>query len=595
MEKNLSLEDFLQNDYSFPEEKSLFELDLYKNAKKAIDKSYLELTKNNDKFVYRPYQAKYAAMALLRKRNYLAHDMGVGKTLEGSLVLHALYKNVIETFRPGVIHIIAPVNIILGRWIADLSALGFEKYIDIIDSEADISKSKKPIWLYTYRFLTRESRNSLDNKKNGNKYRTKFIKDKEELWFQPTYLYKIIKQKNRKPKFIIADEIHNCREDSLITKCLYELSKCAPRRLALSGTPVDGRIDHIEGALRLIYGTNSLLFPFAKNELGNMFKGTERNTTNYLNGEDNISADNNSVRPMLGVPVRAMPRYSKLINKLVHRLTEDNPEVKEFAKFPLANIYSINLTLNEKQQQDYNKLFLQSTQSLNQSKASFRLTRQKQEALLLIHKLKEASSCPWSFDPSYNETSKITGKEGIIDIVKKSLLEKRKVIIFTAMSAAGGKIKKAIEKHTKAKVLRLYSSDKFSSVINQKMDEREEVMNSFSNNEADVMVCQYAIASEGVDFTNASVVILHDLPMRSVFVQQAVKRCIRPGQTHPYVDVYWLKHANTIDVYFEKLIVKKILANKRSIDFDFNHEVFKKTCLEDSYELKDMLDELLNN
>jgi len=97
-------------------------------------------------------------------------------------------------------------------------------------------------------------------------------------------------------------------------------------------------------------------------------------------------------------------------------------------------------------------------------------------------------------------------------------------------------------------------------------DERERRLNSFkSSKETNVLVLNIAIGSEGLNLTEANVVIFLNEWWNPSTNRQAEDRVNRIGQ-HKDVEIHILRSLKTIDINLEKILTNKNILEKEYLD-----------------------------
>ena len=153
----------------------------------------------------------------------------------------------------------APRHTLRLTWLdKELKQSGLAEYAEIISSEEDIVSSQKPIWLYSYDLLSRQTRAGKDmlkyNKTEKDEAHKKGMRKRgQSYYFMGKPISKLI-AKEYAPKFLIADEIHRLRAGTDRTRSFKHISKKARRKLGMTGTPMDGWVEHIATILGITYG-----------------------------------------------------------------------------------------------------------------------------------------------------------------------------------------------------------------------------------------------------------------------------------------------------------------------------------------------------
>lgn len=524
----------------------------------------------------RSYQTAHAAMMACRPHNLSIWDMGVGKSFLACLLIWVWYGEALlrGELKPGAIQIVAPRHTLRLTWLEkELFQAGLDPFAEIISCEADIRYSHKPIWLYHYdllsqqteegRRMARRNRDEPDpDKQTG--YRTRG----QSRYFMGKPLARLIAQKHN-PRLLVLDEIHRLREGTDRTKAAKQVARRAKRRLGLSGTPMDGWVEHLATVLGVVYGVRSHAFPYDTGSFTRKFTRVRTVNQDWATGETNQAEKE---RKVPGVNPAQLPEFYRTTRHLLHRLMIRDPEVDSQVQFPPVNLHVLNLSLTTEHQDFYDKLRQESDGAIRATLAQLERRevsafKARESVLAKIQLLRLASSCPWALDPGAltGLTSKLTAT---IDICRAAMSQGRKTIVFTNFIRSGQTLCDAL---TRAGIpnIRIYASDDQATPKTLPPNQRDERIETFQEAELEecaVMVANLELISEGLTLTEASVIVNHDHPWRALLRAQGLSRVVRPGQLWHCVDVYELTHTKTVDAYVWQMVLAKQAANKTLID-----------------------------
>lgn len=550
------------------------------------------------------HQMMYSSLGLLRRHNFLSWTMGVGKTLTALLHILGWYgdqlfykmdwdmfnslpdvesKNTIlnlteSNLPPGTVQILAPKHTLNHVWMHHLKMVGLDRFAEVIQSESQIHNSTAPIWVYHFDFLKQQTTQGKRLKKDGLGFRLKG----DTTQFIGHQIYKTI-AKFRPPSFMVVDEVHRLRSGSDRTRVVSHLRTKAKRVLALSGTPMDGWVEHLGTVLQFVYGPKTPAFPFTDKEFADKFTRTKVVTTDIATGGETVGRE----RPVPGVSQLQIPQFIKIIKPLMHRLNLSDPEVKGNVVFPPAYFHRVLVNMDVKQQMFYDSLHITGKRHMNSIlTASGSKALQRKNMLELITNLRLASNAPGALDYVGPPIAKL---EVILDIAKKFKQEGRKLLIYTNFIEEGREVAKYLNQQH-IKTVRLYANDNNSSPKTLKQSQREEILEQFQEDpEVICLVASLELVSEGLTLTEASGIIRPSRPWRAALDWQGLARAIRPGQVHTHVDVYDLVNDGSIDIYIEQLLNAKIKATQAFIDRDFSNQDELNTNSLDPFELAEML------
>lgn len=491
---------------------------------------------------FRPYQYQYAALYCTRAHNICAGSPGLGKTIITGLAIAAIYAP-LNARRPGTVHILVPSALsATTRWLQDLEKItALQGQVEFINSEKQLVGSESPVWIYT----------------------TDFLKRKSKLLKQATrpYISRLIKKRHVVPAFLIVDEVHNARVNSDRSHHLAYVSSFAKRRLALSGTLSDGRLDMLHFTCRLIYGHR---FPMSQTEFARTFGIKKEIQTNYIGGSD--EEPEVQTRYLQHLSVNRVPQYYDLATRFIHRVTLNVPEVRDCIKLPAQTDSVDFVPLCPKQQEIYERLVVNNKQQLHQALTYSGNAANRARAFSLLRPLIMATTCPWTFGLE-GRTYKI---KRVLERVAQAKAQNKKTAIFTGIVEAGRYLHETIcLEYGSQSVVRLYARDENARAKTMKAEERADAVTRFLY-DSDVWVGIFSVqlASESIDLTSAGQVIFFDLPWSSLRIAQALARAVRPGSIHSSVSVRYIVSPGSIDEHIWNLLATKLVGAKLLLDFD---------------------------
>jgi len=143
------------------------------------------------------------------------------------------------------------------------------------------------------------------------------------------------------------------------------------------------------------------------------------------------------------------------------------------------------------------------------------------------------------------------------ELTRCEVLKNNKVIIFSRFN-------KVLEMMCKKLTIEGILHEKITGEIDK--DEREKRLNSFKSSiEANALVINIAIGSEGLNLTEANVVIFLTEWWNPSTNRQAEDRVNRIGQ-HKNIEVHILRSLDTIDISLEKILINKNGLEKEYLD-----------------------------
>lgn len=538
----------------------------------------------------RPYQAKYASLFAIRPQDFPIWDMGVGKSFLACLLIHLWYGDAIKRgikrkkdtdptkagfLRPGAIQIVAPRHTLRLTWLdKELKMAGLYEHAEIIDSEEALRHSQAPIWLYSYDFLSRQTvdgrRMAAFNRDAQDEHDYKGYRNKGQTrYFLGRTISRLIARQHP-PKLLIADEIHRLRAGTERTRCFEQIKKRSKRRIGMTGTPMDGWVEHIATILKSIYGTNTKPFPYTEETFTKKFTRVKTVNQDWATGSETSSSKE---RQVPGVNPAQLPDFYRATRHLMHRLMIRDPEVDGQVQFPPVNLHVMSLPMDPEHKLFYDTIRKEQEGAIQATleqieRGEISVWKGRKTVLGQIQNLRAASSFPWAVDfvePLSGSTAKV---KTVIDLCQTAKNEGRKVIVFTSFIRTGYHITEMLKKAGIGAV-RVYAQDEHSYPKNLTPSMRDERIEQFQEADVEditVLVANIALISEGLTLTEASVIINHDHSWRALVRAQGISRVVRPGGRMEGVDVYELVHESTVDKYVWDMVWAKEGANRALID-----------------------------
>jgi len=493
---------------------------------------------------YRPYQPEYAALMALRRCNVMGYSMGVGKTSITLLTIQTLYEGLARhqsPYRPGLVHICVPSLLAAGRWIEELNRMPAlkDKY-RLVTQEKDLHQPfTAEILIYTHDFPKRkchrlsartESRNSIAH-----------------------YL-----GKHFQPAFLIIDEVHGLKANSNRTEALAYLRGRARRVLVLSGTLSDGNLAQIHSLCKFVYRHH---WPYRTAQaFSALFGQKQRLDTNYLYG----SARHTEVpeKYLQKLDPNKLGAYYALMRQFVHRVKLNEPQVAQYLTVPEQEVQLHEIEPTACQKEAIANFITQHRTALAAAARSV-TTNQNAAALQLIHPLIELANFP-------AVASNKPGK--LLEIINSAT---GKVVVFCSYVGSARYVHEfLITKLGAAAVVRLYASDPEATPVTLDATARQEIVNSFRHNkEVRVAILSINLASEAIEFPEASDTVFYCMPWSSLKLEQAVHRVVRPGNRNAKVGTHYLFQSSMIDQHQVALAIAKIRASRLLLDYELDSSV----------------------
>jgi len=551
-----SPEEFAKLGLKITPEETLLGIPDYDNIETYLEHKIATIPKLRER-PPRPYQLRYACLGALRQNNLFAHEAGTGKSYEAILMIMGIYKEQLKDLKPGSIHIMAPRHTLNLVWLkGELSKAGMDKYAQIIDGELSARLSKAPIWIYHYDLLKKQTeRGRKSDRKVG------------------IPMYKLFRHRYP-PSLLIIDEIHRLKVGTQRTHAVKELRKKAKRVLGLTGTPMDGWVEHLSSILAVVYREKSPEFPFTVAGFTRKFTRVEAHTRDFVTGEEGTKSIKK--RPAPGIAADQVPAFHNATKHLVHRLTFKDGEVSPHVKFPKVNSQLCLIQASDDHVEYYNKihqqmLLLIEDAIVQMDKGTVSRMKARQNVLTHLNILRAAANHPWEVGLLPPLDTQYTAKmQKVLEICKEAKAENRKVIVYTNRIAVGNRLVSLL-KSGGLTTTRIYDQDKSAAPKKLTQLDRDMRIEGFQEDETlDVLVGNLDLMSEGLTLVEASYVIHHDHDWRSVSWSQGNNRVVRPGQFYDPVPVYDLIMSNTVDKYIYDAMIRKARATSQTIDREFD-------------------------
>jgi SNF2 family DNA or RNA helicase len=579
-----SPQDLTDQGFSVEAEPTLLDTPLYQEQRRIID-FWVDTI---PEIAARPpweYQRRYAAMGACRPFNLFGHEQGLGKTYETFLLIlakygYALHGNLHKEMRRGAIQIIAPRHTLNLAWLKEAKTLGLDQFVDVILTEQDIRHSNKPIWLMHYDFLKEQTDHGKKLEKIG-RHRVRITRQKGlERYFVGFPIWKLIRQKAR-PHMIIFDEVHNLREDSDRTEAMRQYVRGVKNRLALTGTPSDGWVNHLATILSVIYGTENRTFPWKPKAFTKRFTRERVIDIDYVTGESGGAAPKKRTAP--GINPDQIPEFWRSTRHLMHRLIYRDPEVSGHVKFPPVRYHVEQIPMDFDHAEYYQNVHAQTVERMAAfvealKKGSINERRLRDNVLTHLQMLRRAASCPWAVkdDILTYKPQPITKVTRTVEICLEMQRQGRKTIVFTNFIATGAVLVKALREAGLGAV-RIYANDKCERPVDLPMEMREARIEDFLENpNLDVMVANLPLVSTGLTLVQASAIVNYDHDWRASMYKQGISRVVRPGQVWDHVDVWDLLTDRTSDLYVYNALMQKVKATAEMIDQQFSLTAMQK-------------------
>lgn len=552
-----------------PEELVLEDDPEYSKCLKEIKNIFINAEGLKD-FQYRDYQLQAAAAYCLQRRNLAGLSQGLGKTLISALMIAKLYPDLLKEFsnRGGRIHIAIGNSTGASRWLAELALLFPKSSVAYLTKFSDVEKFGKdaPIWVYTHDFL----------KLKGNS-RTR-----------PCIAKAIIKE--HRPSFLIIDEVHNLgNPGSSRYRHLDWMSRKAKRVLGLSGTVTEGQLNSLDGILSLIYQADWTYFrrpaKFAK-----LLGEDKPLNLDYQTGQ----VETNSTKKLQSVPFSKLPDYYSLMRQFIHRISIDEPSVKKDIILPELIVRKYQVSMAPAQFLQYKK-YVESFKSqidlAAQSTSGSAAARKKVESILynLI------SIC------NYQEYMLLGNGVPGRNVKVKKLVELVKDFNKTAVFCQyvnSSRYSTAVlrDEFGYESITRLYAHDDFAYPKKMSVSERWNAIERFeTDSSVKAGVFSLNLASEAIDLLAADHIVFYCLPWSVTKLDQALRRCLRPGNKNAKLTVSYITHDWGIDTYQLQLLEAKKCIAKLLLDYETGVELSNSSSEIDFAQLSGQVLDVLNS
>lgn len=386
----------------------------------------------------------------------------------------------------------------------------------------------------------------------GNSKQYEKIKEKEEQPFNRNaiivtsyntalkYEEEIKKVNFKITVFEEAHKLKNFHKENRLTKAMLGISKQS-FKILLTATPIQNSILDLYSLVTFI---DDNIFGI---DYKNFYSKYYKNEENYLELKEKVMKLSfrtlkSEVRNYINIPHRLplsiLYKYEKEEDKL-YKLVESYLKLENKKAFPKIEEYDLTLMVM--------KIFSSSTNGIKKTfeKISSRLEEDESIEKMYVEEIVKLSK-------KIKVDSKFKKLETILNNIFKNLKSKKineKVVIFTQNIETMNYLYESLNKDSyKNKII------KFSS-NNTNID----IKNEFKNKNKNKILITTDLASDGFNFSFASVVINYDLPYNILKIEQRVNRCHRLGQTVNTIIINFLNENNFYDVRILQLIKKRML------------------------------------
>jgi len=506
----------------------------------------------NPKFDPRPYQCEAAALYCCRRGNICAGSQGVGKTLIVGFTICGLYPK-IRQMRPGTVQIVAPSLLSAhSRWVEDLESIpALAGCVAVIANRRDWEGAQAPVWVYHRDFLT-----------------LKMDKSRRRPWLAQDLA------RHTPPCLLVVDEVHNFKPDSQRSKALFYLRSRSRRCLALSGTITDARLDLIQHTCRLVYG---LGWPYSTSQEFRRSIGCKELVRTRANlDEDDPDPDPSGSRYLDFVALPKLGDYFQLLTQYIHRLTLDQAKVRPYCRVPKRRDVLHGLGASPAQYQAHRQLLQEHRGWIEQV---LEYGTQK-HIFSLFQPLLDLCWLP----PEGTASAKFA-------VLRELVHSHPKTGVFVSTIESGRWLTQALEQEFGGQVVRLYAQDPLAEPKRLKPEQREQVLERLLfDSHIKVGVLSLNLASESIDLTQLSSVCFWGVNWSSLQLAQALARAVRPGSPYPEVEVHWLYHRGLLDEHQIHLLLEKMRAGRRLLDYD---PYLSESEMQTTQEVKHILERLL--
>ena len=500
----------------------------------------------NPSFERRPYQCEAAALYCCRRQNICAGSQGVGKTLIVGFCIAGLYPDIAKR-RRGLVQIVAPSLLSAhSRWAVDLQRIPHLRgLVQVIAKKKDWEQATAPIWVYHQDLLT-----------------IKADKNRRRPWLAQDI------GRRTPPALLVVDEVHHFKPDNQRTKALFYLRSRSRRCLALSGTLTDVRLDLIHHTCKLVYQKHWCY-------------GSDREFRQALGCKEAIRSraplqeETEPTPPKRYLDFISLSRlgdYFQLLNRYVHRLSLDQPKVRRYCRLP--------------ERVDKTHVLSPSVAQVSQHR---QLLQQQQEWVEQLVKYGSNGHIFSLFQPLLQlcwlppEQEKSAKVEQLLEIVQAS----ERVGIFVSTVEVSRWLTELLRGEFPGRVVRLYAHDPEAHPTHLKPEQRQQILEQLLfDPHIKVGVLSLNLSAESIDLTSLSDVVFWSLNWSSLQVSQALARAIRPGSPYQSVRVHWLYHTGLLDEHQVKLLLEKLRASRRLLDYD------PYLTTKDEWQAKEILREL---
>ncbi len=561
----------------------------------------------------RPHQLRHAAIACQRPVSFLAHSMGTGKTgasiivmlgpygdrlfaglrgqPDGALELWLAKRGEQSTGRylrskcelgPGTIQIMTPGHV-SNVWLKELERMNLGWACQVLNSEADVRESQAPIWIYNYDFVKRQTKRGIAMRQAGNG--TRFKHDGSELYFWGHPVAKLL-NKRYPPSLLVLDEIHRCRKDSDRTELVRLVRSKAKRVVVLTGTPMDGWVEHTAAILGTAYREKSVAYPYKDAEFAKRF--TNKGLVNLDVGTGRESAEAKR-RPVPGVSAGQIPAFMQSTVHTVHRLNLNDPEVLANVVYPKANRIIEEIYPDLEHQLLYQDVYKNGLEELKAALLAGKSFQTRNNMLTLINRLRMASVAPWELDYRRPDTALV---RRVVEIVKQEHAQGKKGLIGCTFVAEGRYIHEALQR-AGLNGTRLYVKDSEATPKAMNRTQQAQALERFMDDPAiPYLLSNKELVAEGHNMAESTgYLVSTSQGFRSNIEDQWEGRVIRPGQPQSVVNAYSLVNQDMVCVYIFQLIMRKRKATRALVDLEFDDDenLDSLAAAVDIEELSDMI------
>lgn len=296
-------------------------------------------------------------------------------------------------------------------------------------------------------------------------------------------------------KTIILDEAQNIKNSSSKqTQAIKRLSKECPIRIALTGTPLENRLDELWS-----------IFDFLNKGL--------------LGGES-------AFRSNFSIPIEryrdedTAERLSRLVRPFILRRLKSDPKV--ISDLPEKLEMDVNTKLSHKQASMYQDILKSALPDIETSSSA---ASRRGNILKMITQLKQVCDHPSLVHKDLKPTIKDSGKMlRMIELLEVLLAEGDKTLIFSQFASMGTIMQKILSEHFSTKVAFLHGK-----LSKEKRDEQVKLFKE-SGMDCPIFVLSLKVGGFGLNLTEATQVIHFDQWWNPAVHSQATDRAHRIGQ-----------------------------------------------------------------